>query len=132
MNPEEKFDRSVRKIIKNDLPEQPSPEFTDKVMEGLGVYRIRNKAVTRPLLSGWAKISIAAGYILVLVLIVIFSSNSSPVDSKYFNFISRFQLNSLGSLLQINGQLLTILLVIMGGGWLLAGIDRVMKKVFLR
>ena len=116
MNPEEKFDRSVRKIIKNDLPDQPSPKFTDRVMEGLGVYRIQSKTVAKPLLSRWAKIAIAAGYVLVLGFIIIFSSNSSPVDSKYLDFLSRLQVPFFNSFLQLNGQFLTFLLVIIGWG----------------
>ena len=132
MNPEEKFDRSIRRIIRNELPEQPSPEFTDRVMEGLGVYRLQHKKIAKPLLSGWAKISIAAGYILALGLIVIFSGKSAPVDSKYFDFLSRFSPSAFGSLIQFNGQILTFLLVIMGGGWILAGLDKIMKKVFIR
>ena len=132
MNPEEKFDRSIRKIIRSEIPDQPSPEFTDRVMEGLGVYRLQNKNIAKPLLSRWAKISIAAGYILVLGLIVIFSGKTAPVDSKYLDFLSRFRPSSFGSLIQFNGQVLTFLLVIMGGGWILAGLDKLMKKVFIR
>jgi hypothetical protein len=132
MNQEEKFDRSIRNIIKNDIPDQPSSSFTDRVLEGLGIYRVQSKTPARPILSKWAKISIAAGYALILGLILIFSKGSTPPDTKYEELLSMFRLPSFNSLFQINGQVLTLLLVIIGGGWLLAAVDRVLKKLFVR
>ena len=35
MKAEDKFDRSIQNIIKNDLLESPSPGFTDAVLEKL-------------------------------------------------------------------------------------------------
>jgi hypothetical protein len=45
MKPEEKFDRIVGRIVRDDLPERLSPGFTDNVLERLGVRRIQPQAV---------------------------------------------------------------------------------------
>ncbi len=132
MNQEEKFDRRIKNIIQNDIIESPSPAFTDNVMDRLGVRKVSTVTVRKPILSKWSKIAIASGYVILLAVIIYYSGTAKPVDSKYTDFLQRFQLPSIKSLFSINNQILTILLVLIGGGWLLAGIDKILKKILLR
>ncbi len=131
MSPEEKFDRSIKNIIKSDINEMPSPDFTENVMERLGVRRI-SPAVTRPILSKWSKIAIASGYVILLAIIIYYSGQASPSDSKYMEALKWLQFPSAKSLFLMNNQIITILLVLIGGGWMLAGLDKLLKKFLLR
>ncbi len=132
MNQEEKFDRSIRNILREDLVEQPTVNFTNKVMEHLGLQRVQPVKTPKPLLSSKAKIAIAAGYLLVIALIILFVKGGSATVPSYLEIFTKFKLPTLGSLIQVNSQILTMLVVLMTGGWILAGIDRLLKKIILR
>ena len=132
MNSGEKFDRIVRDIVKHDIIEPPTAFFTDKVMERLGIRKVQSGVVTKPILSNRAKIAIAAGYTAIIALIIIFSKGSPAPDSKYLKLLPEFQLPSLKSLFEINSQFLTLLAVLIGVGWLLIGLDKILKKFLLR
>jgi hypothetical protein len=132
MKPEEKFDRIIKDAIKSELIEHPSPAFTDHVLEKLGFRKATSKNIAKPILSKWTKIAITVGYVSIIILLVVFNKGETTTSSKYLSWIPRFELPSLTSIVNFNTQFYTILLVLIGAGWLLIFIDGLLKKTMSR
>ena len=132
MKPEESFDKVVRNIIKDELIEQPSASFTNTVMEKMGVRKIQAQTVSEPILSVKAKLSIAAGFVIAMTLILIFSGKGPALETNYLQYLPKLQIPPVESLVKINYQVFTLIMVLICGGWLLAGLDKLLKKFFLR
>ena len=132
MKPEEKFDRSIQNIVKKELLENPSPGFTDAVLEKLGVRRLPSKEISKPILSNWAKIGIAASYLILFVLIIFLTKGEPASSSSYLNLLKKVNLSSFTSLLNFSGPMYSILVILIIAGWLLIVADRFLKKVLAR
>ena len=50
---EDKIDRLIRKTVNDGIIQNPSPQFTENIMEKLGVASPSAKLKTQPLKSKW-------------------------------------------------------------------------------
>lgn len=132
MNPEEKFDRTIKNIIRIDLLDKPSPDFTDHVLGKLGVHKLSSRAVTKPILSKWAKLAIAVAYILLIGLLLVNTNSQPGMADKYLTLLPKFNLPSLDSIIDFKNPGYSLLAVFAGAAWLLILMDRVLKRYFLR
>ena len=131
MKEEEKFDRLLTKIISEDMMEKPGPGFTENVLEKLGVQKVQSRVAAKPILSMKSKIGIAAAYV-VLMIYLFFSGGESASSTKYLDIIPEYKLPSITSMLNFDSQFYTLLIVLIGAGWILILFDKFMKRFFLR
>ncbi len=131
MKQEEKFDYLLGRIIRDDMMEKPSAGFTENVLEKLGVQKVASRIVSKPILSLKSKIAIAAVY-MILMVYLFFSGGESASTTNYLNFIPQFKLSALTSMLNFDSQFYTLLVILIGAGWILILFDKFMKRFFLR
>ncbi|HLF32599.1 MAG TPA: hypothetical protein VI583_00085 [Cyclobacteriaceae bacterium] len=132
MKQEDKFDRIIGRILREDLMEKPGPGFTENVLERLGVQKARTNLVAKPILSFKSKIFIAAGYVVVMAYLFFFTGNESAPNSKYLDILPAINMTSLTSLLNFNSRFYTILVLLIAAGWGLILFDKFLKRFFLR
>lgn len=132
MNPEEKFDRSIRNIVRETLVEKPSAAFTDNVLGKLGFHRLPAQIIAKPILSKYAKIAIAISYVAVMIILIVVTRGPSAAPDKYLNMLPKFEIPSLNSIFDFSNPAYSLLAVLVGVGWLLILFDKFLKKFFLR
>jgi len=125
---EEKIDRLIRKSVNDGLIQNPSPQFTENVMEKLGVTSQETKLKTKPIKSKWGLRSMIIIY-LILMAAIIFIPGS--LESSGYQ-LPKFELPSLSQYFQISGSVSKMLIILILGGWFLIFIDNYVKKYLTR
>jgi len=125
---EEKFDRLIRKTINDGIMQNPSSQFTENVMEKLGVTGQELKLKTKPIKSKWGLRSMIIVYLILIVAIFLIPGS---LESSGYQ-LPKFELPSLSQYFQINGSVSKMLIILIFGGWFLIFIDKYAKKFFTR
>jgi len=125
---EEKIDRLIRSTMNDGFMENPSPGFTENVMQKLGVSSQEAKLKTKPVKSKWGLRSMIFIYVLLIALIFIIPG--SLLTSDYT--LPTFELPSLGEYLTLDSNISKLLIMLILGGWFLIFIDSYLKKFFTR
>lgn len=125
---EEKIDRLIRKTINDGLVQNPSPRFTENVMEKLGVPNQVIKLKTKPIKSKWGLRSMVIIY-LVLIAAIFFIPGG--VESSGYQ-LPKIELPSLSQYFQISGSVSKMLIILIIGGWFLIFIDKYLKRYIAR
>ena len=125
---ENKLDDIIRTTVNKDLLENPSSNFTESVMNKLGISPQDAKLKTKPITSKWGLGTMILIYVLVIgaVFLIPGSVNSGsfqlpsiniPSITQYFNFDENTSI---------------ILIMLIFSGWFLLFIDKFLKKLFIR
>jgi hypothetical protein len=125
---EEKIDRLIRKTINDGMMQNPSGNFTDNVMEKMGLSNQELKLKTKPVKSKWGLRSMIIVY-LVLIVAIFFIPGG--LESSGFQ-LPKFEIPSFSEYFQISGSVSKMLLMLIIGGWLLIFMDKYAKKFFAR
>jgi hypothetical protein len=131
MKNDNQFDRLVKKVIQNELPEKPSPHFTEGVMNKLGVQKVFSVTSSRPILSKKGKAGIIFAYLILILVVLIFGKETSSF-SEYLKFIPDFSLSTIIKSLGLGKQTYVLLLILIGCGWMLILFDNVIRKLLVR
>ena len=125
---EEKIDRLIRKTINDGVIQNPSSQFTESVMEKLGVTGQELKLKTKPIKSKWGLRSMIIVYLILIVAIFLIPGG---LESSGYQ-LPKFELPSLSQYFQISGSVSKMLIILILGGWFLIFIDKYAKKFFTR
>lgn len=125
---EEKIDRLIRKTINDGIMQDPSSQFTENVMEKLGLSNQEIKLKTKPVKSKWGLRSMIFVYLILIVAIFLIPGG---LESSGYQ-LPKFELPSISQYFQISGSISKMLLMLIIGGWLLIFIDNYAKKFFAR
>jgi len=125
---EEKIDRIIRKTINDGIMQDPSSQFTENVMEKLGLSNQEIKLKTKPVKSKWGLRSMIFVYVILIVAIFLIPGG---LESSGYQ-LPKFELPSISEYFQISGSISKMLLMLIIGGWLLIFIDNYAKKFFTR
>jgi len=125
---EEKIDRLIRKTINDGIMQDPSSQFTENVMEKLGLSNQEIKLKTKPVKSKWGLRSMIFVYLILIVAIFLIPGG---LESSGYQ-LPKFELPSISEYFQISGSVSKMLLMLIIGGWLLIFIDNYAKKFFAR
>lgn len=88
MKQEFKIDDLLRTVINNELVDQPSADFTDRVMHSVSQESIRENTLQyRPFFSGYLWIAIACFILGIIVLNFVVPSGSSGNFFSGFGFV---------------------------------------------
>ena len=125
---EDKFDRLIRKTINDGYMQSPSPQFTEHIMEKLGVTGQESKLKTKPIKAKWGIWSMVVIYILLIAFIFIIPGS---IESSSFQ-LPEFELPSLSKYFSFSGNISKLLIVLILGGWILIFLDNYVKRYFTR
>jgi hypothetical protein len=125
---EEKIDRLIRKTMNDGILQNPSPQFTENVMEKLGVNGQGIKLKTKPIKSKWGLRSMIIIYLILIIAIFLIPSGLESTGYQ----LPKFELPSLSQYFQISGSVSKMLIILILGGWFLIFIDNYAKKLFAR
>jgi hypothetical protein len=125
---EEKIDRLIRKTVNDGMMQNPSSQFTENVMEKLGLSNQEIKLKTKPVKSKWGLRSMIFVYLILIVAIFLIPGG---LESNGYQ-LPKFELPSISQYFQISGSISKMLLMLIIGGWLLIFIDNYAKKFFTR
>ena len=125
---EEKIDRLIRKTINDGIIQNPSSQFTETVMEKLGVTGQELKLKTKPIKSKWGLRSMIIVYLILMVAIFLIPGG---LESSGYQ-LPKIELPSLSQYFQISGSVSKMLIILILGGWFLIFIDKYAKKFFIR
>lgn len=127
---EEKLDRLIRKTINKDYLSAPSGDFTERVMNTLGVKRSEQNVVTKPLKPKRGLILMI--FIYLIIFVSIFFIPGVMQSSSLTNLLSNFQIPSLTQYLHLDNNMSKILIMMISGGWMLLFFDKYIKRFFMR
>ena len=125
---EEKIDRLIRETINDGMIQNPSPRFTENVMEKMGLSNQELKLKTKPVKSKWGLRSMIFVYIILIAAIFLIPGG---LESGGYE-LPKFELPSFSQYFQLSGSISKMLLMLIFGGWLLIFIDSYAKKFFAR
>ena len=125
---EEKLDRIIRKMVNDHFTLEPSKDFTNKVMSGLGLKPAQTTLKTKPLRTKRGLIFMGVLYLAVLV--AIFAMPGTLESSSYQ--LPSFKLPALTDIIHLNQDLSKMLVLLILGGWILIFSDRIFRKLFMR
>ena len=125
---EEKIDRLIRKTINDGMMQNPSSQFTENVMEKMGLSNQEIKLKTKPVKSKWGLRSMIFVYLILIVAIFLIPGG---LESSGYQ-LPKFELPAISEYFQISGSISKMLLMLIIGGWLLIFIDNYAKKFFTR
>jgi len=125
---EEKIDRLIRNTINDGYIQNPSSQFTESVMEKLGVVSQGTKLKTKPIRPRWGLWSIVVIYLLLMAAILIIPGN---IDSETFQ-LPKFELPSISKYFSFSGSVSRLLITLILGGWFLIFIDSTIRKFITR
>jgi len=125
---EDKIDRLIRKTVNDGIIQNPSPQFTENVMEKLGVASQSAKLKTKPLKSKWGLRSMIIVYLLLILAIILIPGG---LESSGYQ-LPKFELPSFAQYFQLSGSVSKMLIMLILGGWFLLFIDNYVKKFLMR
>ena len=125
---EEKIDRFIRKAINDGYIENPSPNFTENVMDKLGVTNLEAKLKTKPMKSKWGLRSMIFIYLIIMVAILLIPGSLASGGYQ----LPKFELPSLSKYFVLDSNISKLLLTLILGGWFLIFIDNYLKKFFTK
>jgi hypothetical protein len=125
---EEKIDRIIRKTINDGYLQSPSSQFTENIMEKLGVAGQKVKLKTKPMKSKWGLRSMIIIYLILLIAILVIPGG---LETNGYQ-LPKFELPSLSQYFTISGSISKLLITLILGGWFLIFIDKYAKKFFTR
>ena len=125
---EEKLDRIIRKMVNDHFTPEPSRDFTEKVMNGLGVKPVQSTLKTKPLRP--KRGLIVMGVLYLVVLAATFLMPGSLESSSYQ--LPTFKLPALSDYINLNQDFSKMLVLLILGGWILIFSDRILRKLFIR
>ncbi len=126
---EERFDRIIRKTFNDKYLEEPSVNFTDQVMEKMGVTKKTPATAIRPLRQKRGLVLMIILYALIFSLIFFIPSSVESVFSYKF---PDFRLPTLSQYLDPGSGFSKLLIALILGGWLLIFLDNFIRKFFTR
>ena len=125
---EGKIDRLIRNTMNDGFIQNPSHQFTEQIMEKLGIVTHETKLKTKPIKSRWGLWSIVIIYLILMATILIIPGK---MNSDLFQ-LPKFELPSLDKYFSFSGTLSKLLLTLIFGGWFLIFIDNFIKKYIIR
>lgn len=125
---EDKFDRLIRKTLNDGYMQNPSPRFTENIMEKLGVPAQESRLKTKPIKAKWGIWSMIVIYILLIAFIFILPGS---ISSSNFQ-LPEFKLPSLAKYISFSSDISKLLIVLILGGWVLIFLDNYVKRFFTR
>lgn len=127
---EENIDRIIRKTINDGYLLNPSSQFTENIMETLGVSGQKAKLKTKPIKSKWGLRSMIIFYLVLLIAILVIPGT---LETSVYQFqLPKFELPSLSQYFTLSGSVSKLLIALIFGGWFLIFIDNFVKKFFTR
>ena len=125
---EDKFDRLIRKTINDGYMQGPSPQFTEHIMDKLGVAPQESRLKIKPIKAKWGIWSMVIIYLLLIAFIFILPGS---IESSGFQ-LPEFKLPSLSKYISFSGDMSKLLIVLILGGWVLIFLDNYVKRFFTR
>jgi hypothetical protein len=126
---EEKIDRIIRKTFNDKFIAEPSSEFSDNVMEKLGVKKRESTVVTKPLKPRRGLLLMGGLYILIIALVFFLPGSVERVTTYKLPEIS---LPAISKYLNFSSGISRLLIVLILGGWALIFFDNYIRKLFMR
>ena len=125
---EEKIDRFIRKTINDGSIENPSRNFTENVMDKLGVTHQESKLKTKPMKSKWGLRSMIFIYLILMIVILLIPAGLETGGYQ----LPKFELPTISQYFVLDGNISKLLITLILGGWFLIFIDNYLKKFFTR
>jgi hypothetical protein len=125
---EEKIDRLIRKTINEGYIQDPSPQFTENIMERLGVPGKDAKLKTKPIKSKWGLRSMIIIYLVLIAAILLIPGT---MESTKFQ-LPTIELPSFGQYFKIGDSISKLLIMLILGGWFLIFVDNYVRRRFAR
>lgn len=125
---EQKIDRFIRKTVNENHNLKPSPEFTENILEKLGVKTTPAVSKPKPIRNKWGLILTVSLYILIMVSLLVIPQNQEST----MTWIPQFSLPAIGDYLNVSSNVYKMILILIMGGWILLIADNFVKKLFLR
>ena len=125
---EEKIDRLIRNTMNDGFIQNPPQQFTERIMEKLGIVGHETKLKTKPIKSRWGLWFIVIIYLILIATIFFLPGN---VNSELIK-LPKFELPSISKYFSFSGTFSKLLLTLIFGGWFLIFIDGFIKKYITR